>query len=34
MWFHNYSVAFSADIEAMYNEVEVNSGDAHLLRFG
>ena len=33
MWFRNYRVAFSADIEAMYHEVQVNSGVAHLLRF-
>ena len=31
--FCNYGVAFSADIEAMYHQVRVNSDDADALRF-
>ena len=33
LWFRNYRVAFSADIEAMYHQVRVNSDDADALRF-
>ena len=31
--FRNYRVVFSADIEAMYHQVRVNSDDADVLRF-
>ena len=33
LWFHNYRVAFSADIEAICHQVWVNSDDADALRF-
>ena len=31
--FHNYRVAFSADIEAMYHQGRVNTDDADAMRF-
>ena len=33
LWFRNYRVAFSAGIEAMYHQVQVNPDDADALRF-
>ena len=33
LWFHNYRVVFSSDIEGMYHQVQVNLDDADALRF-
>ena len=33
LWFCNCRIAFSADTEAMYYQVQVNSDDADALRF-